>query len=65
MDLQKVEQQFKGLQGRYASCVELLGEREERLGELEADLQDVKELYREQISFMAEEVTRARSEYGN
>ncbi|GMH42092.1 hypothetical protein BSKO_10011 [Bryopsis sp. KO-2023] len=65
MELKDVESQLKNLQGRYNACVELLGEREERLAELEADLQDVKELYRDQISFMAEELTRAQSEYGD
>lgn len=36
--------------------MELLGEREERLEELEADLQDVKQLYRDQIEYMCEQV---------
>jgi TATA element modulatory factor 1 TATA binding len=37
-----------------AACTELLGERDERLGELEADVHDVKALYRDQIEFMVE-----------
>lgn len=37
-----------------AACTELLGERDERMGELEADVQDVKALYRDQIEFMVE-----------
>lgn len=38
--------------GRYVAAVELLGERDESLEELRADLMDVKNLYREQIEFM-------------
>lgn len=36
---------------RYAAAVELLGERDERLEELSADLRDVKSLYQDQIEF--------------
>lgn len=45
------------VQARLAACVELLGERDERMEELKADLSDVKEVYKEQISFMAEKLT--------
>ncbi len=37
---------------RYAAAVEMLGERDESLEELRADLEDVKNLYRDQIEFM-------------
>ena len=40
------------LTSRYAAAVEMLGERDEALEELRADLQDVKNLYRDQIEFM-------------
>ena len=34
----------------------MLGEKEERLEELKADLQDVKQLYKDQIEFMVEQL---------
>ncbi len=38
------------------ACTEMLGEKEERLEELRADLQDVKQLYKDQIEFMVEQL---------
>ncbi len=43
---------------RYVAAVELLGERDESLEELKADLMDVKQLYREQIEYMALQLTQ-------
>ena len=40
------------------ACTEMLGEKEERLEELRADLQDVKQLYKDQIEFMVEQLAR-------
>ena len=42
---------------RYTAAVELLGERDEELEELRADLRDVKNLYRDQIEFMVMQLT--------
>jgi len=55
-DFEELRKQHKSLQVRHASAVELLGEREERLEELTADLEDVKALYRDQIEYMVEQV---------
>ena len=38
------------------ACTEMLGEKEDRLEELRADLQDVKQLYKDQIEFMVEQL---------
>jgi hypothetical protein len=46
---------------RYTAAVELLGERDEKLEELKADLQDVKELYKDQIEFMVAQLTALHS----
>ena len=48
-------------QQKLAACTELLGEREERLLELEADIADVKALYKEQIEFVLEQLSASRS----
>lgn len=42
--------------------MELLGERDEALEELRADLMDVKNLYREQIEFMCEQLAGLHEE---
>lgn len=46
---------------RYVAAVELLGERDETLEELRADLMDVKNLYREQIEFMVMQLTQQQA----
>jgi hypothetical protein len=40
------------LQNLYSAAVELLGERDEQMDELRADLEDVKTMYREQIDHL-------------
>jgi F0F1-type ATP synthase delta subunit len=48
-DLPKMQQALQELQARYAAAVELVGERDEQLEELTNDLEDVKQMYRQQI----------------
>jgi L-lactate utilization protein LutB len=48
-DLPKMQQALQELQARYAAAVELVGERDEQLEELANDLEDVKQMYRQQI----------------
>jgi hypothetical protein len=48
-DLPKMQQAYQELQARYAAAVELVGERDEQLEELANDLEDVKQMYRQQI----------------
>lgn len=49
------------MKARLAAAEELLGEREERLAELSADLADVKLLYKDQIEFMVEQLAIAKT----
>ena len=49
------------MKARLAAAVELLGEREERLAELTADLIDVKTMYKDQIEFMVEQLAIAQT----
>lgn len=49
-EVPEVSKKLKELERRHSTLLELLGEREERIGELEADLTDVKAMYREQVT---------------
>lgn len=44
------ENKLQALSKRHETLLELLGEREERIGELEADLSDVKAMYKDQVT---------------
>lgn len=59
MDKKRLEDEHKDLQARYRAAVELLGERDEEVEELRADIQDVKELYKEQIALLVEQAADA------
>ena len=48
-------------QSKLLACTELLGEREERILELMADVSDMKALYREQIEFVLGELAHSCS----
>ena len=45
----QLEKDLTEMQGRYAASLEMLGEKEERVGELEADVADLKKIYRELV----------------
>lgn len=45
----KLEKDLGEMQRRYAASLEMLGEKEERVGELEADVADLKKMYRELV----------------
>ncbi|MEW5302012.1 MAG: hypothetical protein WDW36_004826 [Sanguina aurantia] len=49
--MERMRTEAEGVRVRYAAAMELLGERDERLEELSADLRDVKSLYQDQIEF--------------
>ena len=51
-------------QRRLMACTEILGEREERILELIADISDMKALYREQIEFVLGELAHSCSPSG-
>ncbi|WPT12933.1 Golgin candidate 5 [Picochlorum sp. SENEW3] len=56
--LDGVSAEVSTLRKKLAAATELLGEREERIEELRADLQDIKEGYKQQLVIMADECTR-------
>jgi len=56
-DFEKVKAELSELQSRYDSAIELVGEREERVEELKADLEDFKQMYRDQITYVAEQLS--------
>lgn len=49
-EVPEVSKKLNELERRHSTLLELLGEREERIGELEADLTDVKTMYKEQVT---------------
>eukprot|EP00897_Mesotaenium_endlicherianum_P010597 jgi/Mesen1/9566/ME000644S08864 len=48
--------ELEALRRRHASALELMGERDEQVEELRADLQDVKEMYRDQIDMLVNQI---------
>ncbi|KAF9583216.1 hypothetical protein BGW38_010009 [Lunasporangiospora selenospora] len=67
-DLQKVatkvpglEQELTLLQDRHRAALEMLGEKTEEVQELRADIVDVKEAYRDQISELLAQLEKARN----
>jgi L-lactate utilization protein LutB len=55
-DLKEVRNQMKEISGRYNTALELIGEKEEQVEELRADIADMKLLYKEQINELLEKV---------
>lgn len=51
---QNLRTELAALKQRHTAALELLGEKEEKLDELKADLVDMKQLYRSQITEMVE-----------
>jgi chromosome segregation ATPase len=56
--LDGVSAEVATLRKKLATATEILGEREERIEELRADLQDIKEGYKQQLVIMADECAR-------
>lgn len=52
-ELERLRTAYAALEANHQAAVEMLGEKDERMEELWADLLDVKHLYRDQIEFMA------------
>jgi len=50
------------MNGRYHAALELLGEKTEEVEELKADLQDVKQIFREQITELLDTIEKLKSE---
>jgi F0F1-type ATP synthase delta subunit len=57
--LPQLQAEYQELEQRYAAAVELLGERDEQLEELAADLADVKQLYKQQIEALVAQLAQA------
>jgi len=55
-DAASAQTEHRQAQQQLMACTEMLGEKEERLEELRADPQDVKQLYKDQIEFMVEQL---------
>lgn len=58
MLLDSQTKEISDLRRKLAAATELLGEREERIEELHADLEDVRQGYKQQLVIMADEVSR-------
>lgn len=56
--LNSQNKEISDLRKKLAAATELLGEKEERLEELRADLEDMREGYKQQLVIMADEVAR-------
>jgi nitrate reductase assembly molybdenum cofactor insertion protein NarJ len=63
--LPQLQAEYAALEARYAAAVELLGERDETLEEMAADLADVKQLYKQQIEALVAQLAAAGDAGGN
>ncbi|KAK9169681.1 hypothetical protein Syun_001821 [Stephania yunnanensis] len=57
--------ELEALRRRHAAALELMGERDEELEELRADIVDVKEMYREQINLLVNKIQILSSSLGS
>lgn len=57
--------EMESLRRRHASALELMGERDEQVEELKADLADVKQMYREQIDMLVNQIERLSVSMGS
>lgn len=55
----KMTQRIEELENREKVALEMLGEKAERVEELKADVEDMKEMYREQIESLIDQLTKA------
>jgi DnaJ-domain-containing protein 1 len=55
-----LEVEVAGVGQRYHSAMELLGEREEKIEELAADIVEMRDGYRQQVACLADEIERLR-----
>lgn len=57
--------ELESLRRRHTSALELMGERDEEVEELKADLADVKQMYREQIDMLINQIEQLSISIGN
>ncbi|XP_057732693.1 golgin candidate 5-like isoform X2 [Arachis stenosperma] len=59
--LPSVRAELDALRRRHSAALELMGERDEELEELRADIVDLKEMYREQVNLLVSKIQRMSS----
>ncbi|KAL0380456.1 UNVERIFIED_CONTAM: Golgin candidate 5 [Sesamum angustifolium] len=59
-----VRAELEALRRRHSAALELMGERDEELEELRADIVDLKEMYREQVNLLVNKIQRLSSSIG-
>jgi predicted nuclease with TOPRIM domain len=52
-----LQSELKVLRVRHASALELMGERDEEVEELRADLAEIKQMYRDQVEMLINQLT--------
>ncbi|CAH8378874.1 unnamed protein product [Eruca vesicaria subsp. sativa] len=57
-----IKAELEALRQRHAAALELMGERDEELEELRADIVDLKEMYREQVNMLVNKVRQSLSQ---
>nr|TKR65614.1 hypothetical protein D5086_0000319470 [Populus alba] len=60
-----VQAELDGLRQRHSAALELMGERDEELEELRADIVDLKEMYREQVNLLVNKIQISSTSSGN
>ncbi|GMI82079.1 golgin candidate 5 [Hibiscus trionum] len=59
-----IRAELEALRRRHTAALELMGERDEELEELRADIVDLKEMYREQVNLLVNKIQRKTSSAG-
>ncbi|KAL6568160.1 hypothetical protein OROHE_003844 [Orobanche hederae] len=59
-----IRAELEALRRRHSAALELMGERDEELEELRADIVDLKEMYREQVNLLVNKIQRLSSSVG-
>ncbi|KAK4413858.1 Golgin candidate 5 [Sesamum alatum] len=59
-----IRAELEALRRRHSAALELMGERDEELEELRADIVDLKEMYREQVNLLVNKIQRLSSSIG-
>ncbi|KAK4780336.1 hypothetical protein SAY87_016442 [Trapa incisa] len=59
-----IRAELEALRRRHSAALELMGERDEELEELRADIDDLKEMYREQVSLLVNQIQTLGSSMG-
>ncbi|XP_071736509.1 golgin candidate 5-like isoform X1 [Rutidosis leptorrhynchoides] len=59
--LPRIKAELDALKVRHSAALELMGERDEQLEELRADIVDLKEVYREQVNLLVNKIQKGSS----